>query len=192
MRKIVVLLGSPNEQGTNSQVVSEVLRGAAECEEFAVEKLWLNQGRLTPCQACDSCMQTGRCYLEDDMEAVYAALVAADAVIFAAPIYFSGISAQAKIVVDRCQALWAAKYMLKQDVFAGRKRPGIFIATGGQPPYEGQFVGAEYVAKLFFKMISVHLVGSLTLPNLDANPISGRPAELQQAYELGKLLAAAQ
>ncbi|CQR70838.1 Iron-sulfur flavoprotein [Sporomusa ovata DSM 2662] len=188
MVKVLVLLGSPRVHGTNSLVVGEVLRGAAACSEVEVEKVWLNQCKLTPCQACDSCFKTGRCRLQDDMEPVYAAIVAADAVILAAPIYFSGMSAQTKVMIDRCQPFWSAKYIMKSDAFAGKKRPGLFIATGGQPPYEGQFTGSEHVASLFFKMIGVKNIGSLTLPDLDARPLSKRPTDLERAFELGKLL----
>ena len=188
MVKVVALLGSPKLQGTNSLVVEEVLRGTAAYAAIEVEKIWLNQRKLTPCQACDSCFKTGHCRLQDGMEPIYTAIVEADAVILAAPIYFSGMSAQAKVMIDRCQPFWAAKYIMKTDVFAGRRRPGIFIATAGQPPYEGQFIGSEHVANLFFKMIGVKNIGSLTLPDLDARPLAERPTDLEQAFELGKLL----
>lgn len=188
MHKVLALLGSPKVQGTNSLVVGEALRGAAACSEIAVEKIWLNQRKITPCQACDRCLKTGRCYIDDDMELIYSAIIEADALILAAPVYFSGMSAQAKVMIDRCQPFWASKYILKADVFSGRKRPGLFIATGGQPPYEGQFTGAEHVANLFFKMIGVKGAGSLTLADLDARPLSERPDDLEQAFELGKKL----
>ncbi|WP_169717912.1 hypothetical protein SPSIL_046310 [Sporomusa silvacetica DSM 10669] len=188
MVKVLALLGSPRAHGANSVVVEEVLRGAAACSAIEVEKVWLNQGKLTPCQACESCFKTGRCRLQDDMEPIYTAIVAADAVILAAPIYFSGMSAQTKIMIDRCQPFWAAKYIMKSDAFAGKRRPGLSIATGGQPLYEGQFIGSEYVASLFFKMIGVKNIGSLTLSDLDARPLSERPTDLERAFELGKLL----
>lgn len=188
MVNIVALMGSPRMKGQNSLAVEAVLKGAADCGEINVEKIWLNQLKITPCQSCDSCSETGCCRLRDDMGKVYQAIIAADALILAAPIYFSGISAQAKLMVDRCQPFWATKYVLKTDVFAGRKRPGIFIATGGQPLYEGQFIGSVYVVNLLFKMISVKNIGNLTLPDVDNRPLTVRPDALAQAFALGKAL----
>ncbi len=188
MVKIVAVLGSPRVRGTNSQAIEQVIKGAASCGEIEVEKLCLNQLTITPCQSCDSCMKTGRCRLRDDMEGIYQSIIAMDAFILAAPIYFSGMSAQAKLMIDRCQPFWSAKYVMKTDLFAGRKRPGLFIATGGQPLYEGQFVGSLHVADLFFKMIGVKSAGNLTLPDLDARPLTERPDDLAQAFMLGQAL----
>lgn len=188
MVKIVAVLGSPRVRGTNSQAIEQVLKGAASCGEIEVEKIWLNPLTITPCQSCDSCMKTGRCRLRDDMEDIYQRIVAMDAFILAAPIYFSGMSAQAKLMIDRCQPFWSAKYVMKTDLFGGRKRPGLFIATGGQPLYEGQFVGSLHVANLFFKMIGVKSAGNLTLADLDARPLAERPDDLAQAFMLGQAL----
>jgi multimeric flavodoxin WrbA len=181
-------MGSPRIGGQNSLAVEEVLKGAAACGEIEFEKIWLNQLKISPCQSCNTCVKTGFCRLQDDMDKIYKAIIAADAFILAVPVYFSGMSAQAKLVIDRCQPFWAAKYVLKTDMFAGRKRPGIFIATGGQPLYEGQFIGSLHVANLFFKMIGVKNIGNLTLPDLDAKPLAARPDDLAQAFELGKAL----
>lgn len=188
MVNIVALIGSPRVQGENSQAVEEVLRGAASCGDIEVKKIWLNQLTLTPCQSCDSCTKTGRCRLRDDMDGIYEALLAMDAFILATPIYFSGMSAQTKLMVDRCQPFWAAKYVLKTDVFAGRKRPGVFIATGGQPLYEGQFIGSQHIVNLLFKMIGVRSAGNLMLPDLDARPLVKRPEDLAQAFAFGQAL----
>ncbi|MDF2570029.1 MAG: NADPH-dependent reductase [Sporomusa sp.] len=189
MTKILALIGSPRANGTNSQAVDEAIRGAISCGDVEVQKVLLNQLKIVPCQSCDSCFKTGRCHMRDDMEIIYEKIMTMDAFILAAPIYFNGISGQAKLVIDRCQPFWSAKYVMKRDLFAGNRRPGLFIATGGQPLYEGQFIGSQHVANLLFKMVGVKMVGSLMLPDLDARPLNDRPAELAQAFALGcKLL----
>lgn len=188
MTKILALQGSPKPNGTNSLLIDEVLRGAAAAGDVEVQKILINKLKVAPCQSCDYCMHTGRCRLQDDMVSVYEKIVAMDAFIFAAPVYFNGMSAQAKAVVDRCQPFWSAKYIVKRDVFGGRKRPGVFIATGGQPLYNEQFVGSLHVINLYFKMISVKNTGNLTLADLDARPLASRPDDLAQAFALGRNL----
>ncbi|WP_188399845.1 flavodoxin family protein [Sporomusa sp. GT1] len=188
MAQILALLGSPKTDGTNSVLIDELLRGAASCGDVEVQKLVLNKLKIIPCQACDACMHTGRCHLKDDMEIIYESIIKMDAFILGAPIYFSGISAQAKLMIDRCQPFWSEKYVRKNDVFSGRLRPGIFVATGGQAAYEGQFIGSLYVMKLLFKMIGVKGIANLTLDNLDSKPLAQRPDDLAQAFELGRKL----
>ncbi|HWR42207.1 flavodoxin family protein [Sporomusa sp.] len=188
MAKILALLGSPRVNGTNSLAIDQLLRGAASCGDVEVQKILLHKLKIAPCQSCDSCLHTGRCHLRDDMEPIYEKIMDMDAFILAAPVYFNGMSAQAKVMIDRCQPFWSAKYVMKTDVFAGRRRPGIFIATGGQPLYDGQFIGSLHVVNLLFKMIGVKSIGNLTLPDLDARPLSTRPDDLSQAFELGRQL----
>ncbi len=188
MPHVLALLGSPRTNGSNRLVIDEILKGAASTGEVEVQKLLLHQLNIAPCQACNSCMHTGRCRLTDDMEVIYESIMRMDAFILAAPIYFSGISAQSKLVIDRCQPFWSAKYVLKTDVFSGRRRPGLFIVTGGQPSYEGQFIGSLHVMNLFLKMIGVQSIANLTLADLDARPLAERPADLLQAFSLGRKL----
>jgi multimeric flavodoxin WrbA len=89
------------------------------------------------CRQCDDngwglCRKEGRCVIEDDFAAVADKLRAADVVVFATPVYFMGISAQLKRVIDRMFSLF------KYDDEKGRSyAPGLretalaLIATAG-------------------------------------------------------------
>src|SRR3972149_2049219 len=80
-----------------------------------------------PCQNCDGCLHTGVCIIDDDMQAIHYKLKEADRLVLAAPVFFLGLPAQAKAMVDRCQALWMEKYILKKrNMFArdGSRRKG--------------------------------------------------------------------
>lgn len=191
MATILALLGSPRAKGNNSLAMEEVLRGAASCGNSEVRKIILNQLNIKPCQYCDGCLYTGRCIMRDDMDCIYDSILTMDAFLLAAPIYFSGLSAQVKLVIDRCQPFWAAKYVMKTDLFAGRKRPGILIMTGGRPAYASQFAGALHTVNLLYAMIGVKSVGTLMMPNVDAQPMDERPEELARAFTLGKQLVSA-
>ncbi len=188
MAKMLALLGSPKIKGNNSLVLEEALRGIASCSESQVQKILLNQMKIRPCQCCDSCLNTGRCIIRDDMDLIYENILNMDAFILAAPIYFSGLSAQVKLMIDRCQPFWSAKYVMKTDLFSGRKRPGMLILTGGQPLYDSQFVGSLHVVKLLYKVIGVRSIGELILPNIDAQPAAQRPDDLATAFKLGQQL----
>jgi multimeric flavodoxin WrbA len=129
MTLLVLLNGSPRPSGNTATLLKEAQR-AAEAAGAKVLRFDLASLSISPCRACEDCFAEGECVIQDDMEALYEALERADAVIVASPIYFSGMSSYAKIAVDRCQALWARRSVLKEP-----RRPGVgaMILTAAQP-----------------------------------------------------------
>lgn len=105
--KVLGIIGSPRTGGNADVVVGEVLRGAAS-QGAQVEKVYLNDLNVRPCQACDVCKH-GKgyvgCIQDDDMLELYDKLIAADALVFGCPIYCFGPTAQAKAFIDRWYAL---------------------------------------------------------------------------------------
>lgn len=129
MTLLVVLNGSPRRQGNTATLLDEAQR-AAEASGAKVLRFDLAFLSISPCKACEECFTDGECVIRDDMDALYGALEKADAVIVASPIYFSGMSSYAKIAVDRCQALWARRKVLRKE-----RRPGVgaIVLTAAQP-----------------------------------------------------------
>ncbi len=103
---IVVLEGSPHREGNTAALVGH-LADAARAGGATVEVFHLHDMDISPCTGCEACHrpEVENCIIEDDMEAVYLKLRAADAVVFASPIYFFMMSAQLKTALDRCYAL---------------------------------------------------------------------------------------
>ena len=63
---------------------------------------------------------------------IYNAIKTADRIILASPIFFFGLNAQAKIMIDRCQAFWCEKYLLKKPIPEGKfGRKGLLLLVGG-------------------------------------------------------------
>jgi multimeric flavodoxin WrbA len=126
------------------------------------------------------------------MQRIYEKLLESDILILASPVFFYGITAWAKALVDRTQALWARKYVLKDPSLGkeGRKRKGFFISVGGT---KGQkvFDGAILTAKYFFDVLNATYAGELVFRNIDAKgDILKQPEALQQAFEAGRKLVA--
>ena len=70
----------------------------------------------------------------DDMQKIYPKLLEADVIILASPIFFYGVTAWAKALVDRCQALWSRKYLLKNPSLGkeGKRERGSSFLWEGQ------------------------------------------------------------
>jgi multimeric flavodoxin WrbA len=187
--KVLGLFGSPRKGGNTEILLEEALKGA-EMEGAEVERLHLTAFTITPCKECHECDQTGNCVILDDMEKIYPKLLEADVIILASPIFFYGITAQAKALVDRCQALWAKKYLLKDPSLGkeSKRRKGFFISVGGT---KGQrvFEGAILTAKYFFDVLNAEYKGELVFRGIDAKgDILKHPEALQQAFEAGRRL----
>lgn len=98
--KIIALQGSPNIDGSTAILVEEFARGAREAGH-AVERVDVARLDVRPCAGCVACGYEGPCVQRDGMGAVRSSLLAADMVVLATPLYYYGMSAQLKTVVDR-------------------------------------------------------------------------------------------
>lgn len=56
---------------------------------------------ICPCTGCVSCGYEGPCILHDENQKIKKAVLDADMIVFATPLYYYGMSAQLKIVIDR-------------------------------------------------------------------------------------------
>ena len=98
--KIVVLFGSPNRKGSTNILVEEFRRGAEESGHL-VEVIDICHADIHPCTGCVACGYEGPCVHKDDVDVIRQKLLASDMVVFATPLYYYGMSAQLKTVVDR-------------------------------------------------------------------------------------------
>ena len=98
--KIVVLMGSPNRKGSTSILAEEFKRGAEEAGH-TVDWIDVCRADVNPCIGCVKCGYEGPCVQKDGSQAIKAELLSADMVVFATPLYYYGMTAQLKAVVDR-------------------------------------------------------------------------------------------
>lgn len=187
--KVLGLFGSPRRGGNTDLLLEEALKGA-EKEGAKVERLYLSDFTLTPCKECHGCDHTGNCVILDDMQKIYPKLLEADVVILASPIFFYGVTAWAKALIDRSQAFWARKYLLKDPSFGkeGKKRKGFFISVGATKGPK-VFDGAVLTVKYFFDVLNAEYTGELVLRGVEVKgDILKHPEALQQAFGAGRRL----
>src|SRR4030042_205412 len=187
--RVLGLFGSPRRGGNTDLLLEEALKGAAQ-KGARVEGVHLCDFKITPCRECLGCFKDGACVIPDDMQRIYPLLLEADVVILASPIFFYGITGWAKAMVDRCQALWARKYVLHDPALEtkDKQRRGFFISVGGT---KGQrvFEGAILTVKYFFDDFSVAYGGGLLFRGIDASgDILKNPEALPHALAAGRKL----
>ncbi len=188
--KIIAFLGSPREGGNTELILKETIRGIEESGSGSIVQVFnLNLMNISPCQNCGGCDEIGVCVYEDDMTQIYDAIRSADRIILASPIFFFALSAQVKVMIDRCQAFWCEKYLLKKPIPEGLyKRKGLLLLVGGQKKEIG-IQCAEASAKAFFRTVSVPEHKTLSYMGIDSKgAILQHPTALKEAYEAGKAL----
>ncbi len=98
--KIVVVKGSPHKNGSSNMLAEQFAKGAREAGHTVVEMDAAHMN-IHPCLGCGHCGMDGPCAQKDDMQLIRDALLSADMVVFVTPVYYFGISAQLKTVIDR-------------------------------------------------------------------------------------------
>jgi multimeric flavodoxin WrbA len=186
--RVLGIAGSPRRGGNTDLLLAEVMKGAAS-KGAEVKTIVLNELEISPCQHCDACFEAGQCKIKDDMQDVYKELERADRIVLASPVQFMGVTAQTKAMIDRCQALWARKYILKLPPLGNkRERKGLFISVGGMK-LANLFEPALATVKALFKVLDIAYGGELVFPGVDEKgAIKEHPDALRQAFLAGQRL----
>ncbi len=192
MVKMLAIYGSPRRKGNTSLLLKNAVKGAIEAGA-EVEELVLRDLKMSPCLEIYGCKETGRCVIQDDFQQVYDKFLSYQGLMLASPIFYYTVSAHTKILMDRCQSLWAKKYWLEKPPIEKRKatRKGLFISVGatkGKRLFEGTLLSIRY----FFDVLDTELWRSLLYRSLDLErDILGHPEYLLEAHRSGKELVQA-
>ena len=176
--KIVALKGSPHRHGSSNALAGEFIRGAKESghevEEFDIPFLDVH-----PCIGCGKCGMDGPCEFQDDNVAISDALLDADMVVFVTPIYYFGLSAQIKAVIDRFYS-----YTMK---LSGKHLKAALITASWDSDADVMPYTVAYYEKLctYMNFSNEGMVLGLGCGTPETTKTS---PHMQEAYELGRSL----
>ncbi|AGB41918.1 multimeric flavodoxin WrbA [Halobacteroides halobius DSM 5150] len=184
------VLGSPRHNGNNALLLQEINSSLKENCNIKLDKIEIDNLDISPCLSCDYCKKNINCTIADDMIKLYSKFDEADIILISSPLYFNTVSAQLKAMIDRCQALWANRFVLKKPLIdPNKKRLGAFVSTAGQPITNDRFKYVTSTLDLFFKAISADYYDNFFVGNIDHKPITNRPKIISDAYDWGERLA---
>ena len=114
MGKVLILTGSMRKGGNTDLLAQAFAEGAEKNNE--VEIISVADYKVNPCIGCNSCFtrEKNECFQNDDMPVIYEKLREADTVVIASPVYFYGISAQLKAVIDRLHTPMRNEFHIKR------------------------------------------------------------------------------
>lgn len=184
--KVLGIYGSPRKGGNSDQLLDKVLEGA-QSGGAEVKRVYARDLKISGCRECGGCDKTGKCVVEDEMQSVYPLLEEAELIFLASPIFFYGLTAQAKALVDRAQAMWSKK-MLKAGDRKGEtslRGRGYLIAVGATRG-KNLFEGAELTAKYFFDALEMSYEGGIFFRRFEKKTAAREnPEALHKAFNLG-------
>ena len=187
--KVLGILGSPCVSGNTADLLDAVLEGARD-EGALVERFDLARMKIGGCTECRGCDAGAECVqAKDDMALIYERIRNVDAIVIASPIFFMGVTAQMKAMIDRCQCFWVERFVLKKRAYEGKRRPkGLFVSCAGGPR-ELVFEPAVHVVKAFFSAIDYEYSGEILLGHTDDPDMAPRKmAALENARVAGRAL----
>ena len=100
---ILILSGSPRRGGNTDLLVEAFVKGVL--QKHHVEVVSVHDYKVNPCMGCNACFRSEHhlCAQKDDMSVIYEKMNQADMLVIASPVYFYGLSAQLKAVIEQYQ-----------------------------------------------------------------------------------------
>ncbi len=184
--KVLGIYGSPRKGGNTDQLLDQALEGARRAGA-ETEAVYARRLEMSGCLECGGCDDTGACVVQDDMQTVYPLLEEARIILLASPIFFYGLTAQAKALVDRSQALWSKRKLRKpfeqwKEYESGQ---GYLIAAGATRG-KNLFECVQLEAKYFFDALDMSCEGGVFFRKIEErNAVQEHPETLQEAFNLG-------
>ncbi len=185
--KILALFGSPRKKGNTTVLANQIILGA-ESRGAEVERVYLHGLNIKPCQGCYACQaeDSKGCVIDDDMQDVYSKVAKADALIIASPVYWFTMSAQTKIFMDRCIALYSEN---NEESRLYGKKIAIAMTYGDKDAFSSGCVNALRTFQDIYNFVGSDITGIVHGSAEEPGEIADNAELMQDAQTLGKELA---
>ena len=174
--KIVILMGSPNKHGSTSLLAEEFTRGAREAGHN-VERINAAHADVHPCTGCIHCGYEGPCVQKDGVDAIRAKILSADMIVFATPLYYYGMSAQLKALLDRFCAF-------NSSIQKKRMRSALISVAWNSDDWTFEALMAHY--QTLTRYLNLTDMGTVLGYGCGTPSMTRRSPYPQQAYALGR------
>jgi multimeric flavodoxin WrbA len=177
--KAIALLGSPRKGGNTDLLAGEVLRACEEAGAVAT-RAYLDELSIRPIgPMVDDMPRRVDDRTDDDWTATVAAIMGSDIVVWASPVYWQGVTAQMKLLVDR----FSTKYV-DRDFLAGMRGKVWVVVTTHTAPNEGHWV-LEPI-RVWAKHFRATVVGELDVTVAGWGAVAEMQEVMAEAYDLGR------
>ena len=175
MSRILVLNGSVRRGGNTELLVQSFAEGAR--KNNSVEIVSVADFKVNPCIGCNSCFnrEENDCSQNDDMTKVYEKLKSTDILVIASPVYFYGISAQLKTMIDRLHTPMRNSFPIKKLAL-------ILVGAASLPE---MFDAIKVQYRLALNFFGLEDAGTVLVRGAKEKGDVKNTDGLKEAYELG-------
>ncbi|MCL2198257.1 MAG: flavodoxin family protein [Defluviitaleaceae bacterium] len=174
---VLGISGTPRVGGNSEVLLDAALEPFVETG-WGVTRVLLSEKTVAPCTGCETCVESGVCFISDDMVEIYEAFRRCDAVVISAPAYYRNVPAQLKAVFDRTfAARGALEGKLGGAICVGRGQGG------------GLCIVLNIIYNYFLSCGVLCVPGELngvTAVADKAGEVAAQPRRLEQARVLGR------
>ena len=174
--KIILLEGSPNRHGSSNMLAEHFKRGAEETGH-SVEIIDTAHADIHPCTGCIHCGYEGPCVQKDDVENIRKKILDADMLVFVTPLYYYGMSAQLKTMIDRFCAF-------NSSIQSKHMKSALLTAAWNSDDWTFEALEAHY--KTLVRYLNLKDAGMVLGYGCGTPAMTERSIFPQQAYSLGK------
>ena len=174
--KIAILEGSPHKNGSSNLLAKQFIKGTEE-KGHSVTVLDAAHMDMHPCIGCDRCGMNGECVHNDDNRTIRDTLLSSDMVVFVTPIYYFGMSAQLKMVIDRFYS-----YTTR---LSGKHLKAALITAAWDSNEDVMPYTAEHYKKLC-RYMNFKNIGMVLGTGCGTTSMTQNTTHMKAAYELGK------
>lgn len=178
MSRIVVLVGSARRNGNTELLAQAFADGAGKRHE--VQIISVADYSVHPCTGCNCCFtrEGNRCVQDDDMTGIYDRLAQADTVVIASPVYFYGVSAQLKALIDRLHTPIRNSFSIR--------RLGLILVGAATIPDLFEPILTQY--RMILRFFGLEDIGTVLVSGAKEKGDVLTGDGIMRAYEMGKSL----
>jgi multimeric flavodoxin WrbA len=188
--KILTILGSPKKKGNTGTVLS-MFEEQAKATGHDIDRVNLADAKVGGCMGCYACQQNPdepACVQPDDMQGIYDRILAADAVVYASPLYMWGFASGIRGLMERHLALVTGYMSPKYKSLLKGKKAALLATSGG--PVEGNAELMQGVFDRFAAYAQYDNAGKFMVPTCTTPDALGSDAEGVARKMVGALTGA--
>lgn len=172
---VAIISGSARRRGNSALLAERFGEGAREAGHH-VSRIDVARLDVSGCLGCGACQRNGgTCVQRDEMEQVRNAMLTADVIVLASPVYFYNMCAQLKAVLDRSYAFFR--------MLAGKK---FYLVLAGAAPEESYAAQPLEALRGFVRCVPNAIEGGHVIGTGCSDPGDARGSDAyKHAYELG-------
>lgn len=177
---ILGIVGSPRLNGATNVLVDEILSGVRTAGG-TIDKIFISDYKLSCCIACMGCKKHKKCVINDDWVKISEKILNADGFVIGTPVYWNTVSAQVKLVMDRCFSF------LDENLNSSlNNKISAIVITCGAPDIEMTNVTRETLES-FMQFNKIKVIDTLIAKNMHNVKDALNNQELMaKAFQIGR------